>query len=57
MDQRLFFQYVADNVNCSIRTLDGGETLHGIGNNLTIAPKTRGNIAIERIKVSWKEKG
>ena len=45
-------QYVADNVDHNIRTLDGNDTFHGMGMITTVTPGVRSNNRISRIKVS-----
>ena len=48
-------QYVADNVDHNIRTLDGNDTFHGMGMITTVTPGIRSNNRIPRIKVSLRD--
>ena len=47
-----FVQYVADNVDHNICTLDGHDTFHGMGMTAVITPGTRSNRPIPRAKVT-----
>ena len=44
-------QYVADNMDHNIQTLDGNDTFHGMGMITTVTPGVRSNNRIPRIKV------
>ena len=50
-----FVQYVADNENHNICTLDGHDTFHGMGIIAAITPRTRSEQPIPRAKdeLSW----
>ena len=50
-----FVQYVADNVDHNIRTLDGNNTFHGMGMIAAVTPGVRSNNRIPRIKVSFRD--
>lgn len=55
-----FVQYVADNVDHNIRTLDGLGTFHGMGMIAAITPGIRSRQQIPRVKatsldVQWLE--
>ena len=50
-----FIQYVADNVDHNIRTLDGNNTFHGMGMIATVTPGVRSSIRIPRTKVSLSD--
>ena len=45
-----FIQYVADNVDHNIRTLDGNDTFHGMGMIATITPGIKKSNLIHRVK-------
>ena len=47
-----FVQYVADNVDHNIRTLDGNDTFHGMGMIAIVTPGTKNNNQILRVKVT-----
>ena len=47
-----FVQYVADNVDHNIRTLDGNNTFHGMGVIATVTPGTKRTRCVPRRKVS-----
>ena len=49
-----FVQYVADNVDHNIRTLDGNDTLHGMGMIAAITPGVNKSQKIPRVKVTPK---
>ena len=46
-----FVQYVADNVDHNIKTLDGNDTFHGMGMIAVITPKIKKSNPILRVKV------
>ena len=48
-------QYVADNMDHNIRTLDGNDTFHWMGMITTVTPRVRSNNLIPRIKVSLRD--
>ena len=48
-------QYVADNVDHNIRTLDGNDTFNGMGMITTVTPGVRSNDRIPRIKFSLRD--
>lgn len=50
-----FVQYVADNVDHNIRTLDGYNTFHGMGMIATITPGIESIHHIPKIKVSYRD--
>ena len=50
-----FVQYVADNVDHNIRTLDGNDTFHGMGMIATITPGTKKSNPILRVKVTPRD--
>ena len=50
-----FVQYVADNVDHNIRTLDGHNTFHGMGIIATVTPGTFGTMPVPRRSVSAEE--
>lgn len=50
-----FMQYVADNANHNIRTIDGHGTFHGMGIVACITPKIERASVIPRIKVTAKD--
>jgi len=50
-----FMQYVADNVDHNIRTLDGSGTFHGMGILAAITPKIDHASVIKRMNVSAKD--
>ena len=50
-----FVQYVADNVDHNIRTLDGNDTFHGMGMITAITPGTKKSNPILRMKVSSRD--
>ena len=47
-----FVQYVADNIDHNIRTLDGNYTFHGMGMIAAITPGTKTSNPILRVKVT-----
>ena len=47
-----FIQYVADNVDHNLRTLDGKGTFHGMGIIATITPAAKFNLSIPRKKIA-----
>ena len=47
-----FVQYVADNVDHNVRTLDGNDTFHGMGMIATVTPGTKTSSPILRMKVT-----
>ena len=47
-----FLQYVADNVDHNIPTLDGNDTFHGMGMIATVTPGTKPTTCVPRRKVS-----
>ena len=47
-----FVQYVADNVDHNVRTLDGNDTFHGMGMIATVTPGTKPTSCVPRRKVS-----
>ena len=46
-----FIQYVADNVDHNIRTLDGNNTFHGMGMIAAVTPKIKGTNQIPRLNI------
>lgn len=50
-----FFQYVADNVDHNIRTLDGKNTFHGMGMIAAVTPGSKKSNPILRVKVTAKD--
>jgi len=50
-----FIQYVADNVDHNIKTLDGNDTFHGMGMIATITPGIKKSTPLCRAKVSPSE--
>lgn len=50
-----FIQYVADNADHNIRTIDGHDTFHGMGIIACITPKIELSSVIPRIKVTAKD--
>ena len=50
-----FVQYVADNVDHNIRTLDGNDTFHGMGMIAAVTPGTKKSNPILRKKVSSRD--
>ena len=50
-----FIQYVADNVDHNIRTLDGHNTFHGMGMIATVTPGTCSSRTIPRVSVSAED--
>lgn len=50
-----FIQYVADNVDHNIRTLDGSDTFHRMGIIAGVTPGTKQRDPIPRIDVSCEE--
>ncbi len=50
-----FVQYVADNVDHNIRTLDGNDTFHGMGMIATITPGTKESNPIPRVNVTPRD--
>ena len=50
-----FIQYVADNVDHNIRTLDGKDTFHGMGIIANVTPKTDRASLIPRVTVSAED--
>ncbi|KAL5022622.1 hypothetical protein ScPMuIL_001777 [Solemya velum] len=50
-----FIQYVADNVDHNIRTLDGKDTFHGMGIIANVTPKTDQASVIPRVNVSAED--
>ena len=48
-------QFVADNVDHSIRTLDGNNTFHGMGMIATVTPGTKGVRCVPGRKVSPRD--
>ena len=50
-----FVQYVADNVDHNIKTLDGNNTFHGMGMIATITPANNKSNQILRVKVTPKD--
>ncbi len=50
-----FVQYVADNVDHNIRTVDGKNTFHGMGIIATITPGTRNEQHIPRLSVTAED--
>ena len=50
-----FVQYVADNVDHNLRTLDGNDTFHGMGLIATVTPGTKQTQVILRRKVNPTE--
>ena len=50
-----FVQYVADNVDHDIRTLDGCGTLHGMGIIAAFTPKSDVTSVMQRVSVSAEE--
>ncbi|XP_068708169.1 uncharacterized protein [Montipora foliosa] len=47
-----FVQYIADNVDHNVRTLDGNDTFHGMGMVATVTPGTKPTSCVPRRKVS-----
>ena len=47
-----FVQYVADNVDHNVRTLDGNDTFHGMGMIATVTPGTKPTSCVPRRQVS-----
>ena len=47
-----FVQYVADNADHNIRTLDGNDTFHGMGMIAIVTPGTKNSNQILRVKVT-----
>lgn len=47
-----FVQYVADNVDHNIRTLDGNDTFHGMGIIASVTPETKHSQLVPRRKVN-----
>ena len=47
-----FVQYVADNVDHNIRTLDGNDTFHGMGIIASVTPGTKHSQLVPRRKVN-----
>ena len=47
-----FVQYVADNVDHNIRTLDGNDTFHGMGIIASVTPGTKHNQLVPRAQVN-----
>ena len=50
-----FVQYVADNVDHNIKTLDGNNTFHGMGVIAAITPEIKKSNAILRVKVTPRD--
>jgi len=50
-----FVQYVADNVDHNIKTLDGNNTFHGMGMIAAVTPGTKASSPISRVKVNSDE--
>ena len=50
-----FIQYVADNVDHNIRTIDGNNTFHGMGMIAVVTPGTTNRRAIPRAKVTAED--
>ena len=50
-----FVQYVADNVDHNIRTLDGNDTFHGMGMIAAITPEIKKSNPILRVKVTRRD--
>ena len=50
-----FVQYVADNVDHNIRTLDGNDTFHAMGIIATVTPGTKQAQVIAKEKVNPKD--
>ena len=50
-----FVQYVADNVDHNVRTIDGMNTFHGMGMIAATTPATKNNARIPRISVSAED--
>jgi hypothetical protein len=50
-----FIQYVADNVDHNICTLDGKDTFHGMGIIANVTPKTEQALKIPRVSVSAED--
>ena len=50
-----FVQYVADNVDHNIRTLDGNDTFHSMGMIAAVTPGTKKSNPILRMKVSSRD--
>ena len=50
-----FVQYVADNVDHNIRTLDGNNTFHGMGMIAAITPGVSKSKTIPRVNVTPKD--
>ena len=48
-------QYIADNVDHNIRTVDGNSTFHGMGMIATVTPGVRSNNHIPKMKVSFRD--
>lgn len=55
LTERNVVQYVADNVDHNIRTLDGHNTFHGMGMIATVTPGTSIKKSIPRISVTTEE--
>lgn len=47
-----FVQYIADNVDHNIRTLDGNDTFHGMGIIASVIPGTKHSQLVSRAKVN-----
>ena len=50
-----FAQYIADNVDHNLRTLDGNDTFHGMGMICAITPGTNRKRSVPRRKISPKD--
>ena len=50
-----FVQYIADNVDHNIRTLDGIDTFHGMGMIAAVTPGFKRSNPIIRVKVTAKD--
>ena len=50
-----FVQYVADNVDHNIKTLDGNNTFHGMGMVAAITPEIKKSNAILEVKVTPRD--
>ena len=50
-----FIQYVADNVDHNVRTLDGHDTYHGMGMIAAVTPSTTSRCQVKRTLVSASE--
>ncbi len=48
-------QYVADNADHNVRTLDGKDTFHGMGMIAVVTPGTKNSNQILRVKITSKD--